>query len=235
MAELDKPLVLNAARNPDANVIEKPDNTDQVTTAGPSDSGPEPQRGVPLSEPEPIPEPSVTTTQNTGERAPIDEVLAEASAQRAVDTGAVSGADDQGGVFYTSHPIQSLNVGGFQFENASLRLEGDQVGEFQELLDKMPLVERSRIRKLDMARVDSIVESRRNATKDFDSSVGRRALEALHATTPTIGIQDIAHAANPQTDHNVPQVPTTPVDPEGETGLDLGSHVAEEGAPNQIG
>lgn len=142
----------------------------------------------------------------TGEKTELERELA-------IQSMAAGGATiPEGEVVYTSHPIQNLHLGPYQFENATLRLNGDQVGKFEELLDKLPLTERNRIAKIDHSAVNRIVEQR--ATQQFDSSVGRAAMEELARNFPKIGMQPVgepvptAHVGASQMDNNI----ETPLD-----------------------
>lgn len=165
-----------------------------------------------------------TQTQQ-GERISTNELNDEMSAQYAVENSGVSGSED-GVTIYSSHPIQNFKLGRFQFTNSVYRASPEDAAELDKLLDspKLAPVDKAVVKKLDLNRVDAIVEARRQASKTFDSSMGREALAKLHQDNPTIGVQDIAHAARPQADHNVPLIPNEPVDPEGETGVDQGPH-----------
>lgn len=126
-------------------------------------------------------------------------VAEELAAQSAANRGGIP--DSQ--VVYTSHPILNLTVGPFRFENGTLKLpdasidmpQDKQVDSFAALLKTLPLIEQHRIRLLDVGKVDQIVRDRQSiATRQFDSSVGREALERLHANTPTTGTEDLVAA-----------------------------------------
>lgn len=169
------------------------------------------------------------TNQQAQNEAPADPIADEITAQRVVNAG-VTGAEE-GETVYSSHPIKRLLIGRFSFEDGVLRLKGDDLAEFEKLLDSLPRGDRASVKKLDMDRVDAIVQQRRAVQGAFDSGVGREALEKLHAESPTLGREDISHAALPQTDNNQPVPPTIPVDPEGKTGLDQGPHIAPEQTP----
>lgn len=159
-----------------------------------------------------------------------DSVGDELAAQRAVDRAGVATADSDETI-YTSSPADNFRLGRFKFENGVLRLKGEDLDDFEKLLNdpRLPRSDRSMIRKIDMSRVDAIVEARRQATTQFDSSLGREALERLHRESPTVGTVPLGFEARPQQDHNVPVQPTPPVEPAGEeTGRDMGAHTAPE-------
>lgn len=137
----------------------------------------------------------------------------EMAAQVAANAGA---AKADGITTYTSHPISNLHLGPYHFENGLLRLESDQVGAFEELLEKLPLTESRHIAKLDLDKVDAIVQQRiSSSTQQFDSSVGRAAIEELNKKNPRIGTEALdaplrpAHAQQSQTDGNVELNPLT--------------------------
>lgn len=163
----------------------------------------------------------------------IEKGLDEGAAQAAVDRAGVAGSEGavEGQTIYSSHPIPNFALGRFKFDNGVLKLDGEDLEEFEKLLNdkRLPAADRALIRKLDIGRVDAIVEARRAVQGGFDSSVGRAALERLHQDMPTVGTQDISHAKLPQMDNNAPVMPTDPVDPEGVTGLDQGPHTAPAG------
>lgn len=50
---------------------------------------------------------------------------------------------------YTSHPTKSLKLGKFQFENSTLTLKGDEVAEFDKLLDSQPAFIKNGVKKID--------------------------------------------------------------------------------------
>lgn len=173
------------------------------------------------------------TQTQTGESTPAADIQAEAAALAAVDRGGVRG-EQEGATIYTSHPIRNFRLGRFQFENATLRLDSKDKEDFEKLLNHpdLPAQDRNVVRTLDIGRVDEIVEQRRRAgiQGSFDSSVGRDALEKLHAESPTIGREDITHELTPQSDQNMPKIPQPVVDSEGKTGLDQGAHVSSDAA-----
>lgn len=158
-----------------------------------------------------------------------DDTLA---ANRAVSSGAASGGSEDGVTMYSSHPIRNYQIGPYHFEDGVLRVEDDKIGEFEKLLASLPESERVNIRKLDMSKVDRIVQ-RRQASKQFDSGLGRDALERLHGAHPTVGTQAIdergnaAHEKIPQGDANQPVIPSPPIDDEGKSGLDQGAHTTD--------
>lgn len=162
------------------------------------------------------------------ERAQDEDVVGEGLAtQAAADAGAVEQVDDD--EIWSSHPMQNFSVGPFHFANSVLRLKSSQFDEFHNLLETMPANDRINIKKISLDRAKDIVNARLpTATKQFDSSVGRAALQQLKSDTPTVGTVPVGFSNQPQRDNNQP-VPVQPiVDPEGETGLDQGPHVPEQ-------
>lgn len=99
---------------------------------------------------------------------------------------------------YTSHPIHRFRAGRFRFENATLKLYTEQdVNEFESSLAGMPLSERNRIKRVDLAAAERIVRERiasqGGATKVTDSSAGERA-----GNVPQVGIGDLLKQAEPE-------------------------------------
>ena len=128
------------------------------------------------------------------------QVLAEDSAAR----HGVGNVEND--TVYSCHPIQNLRVGPFTFEGTVLKLKGAALTAFEKLLKDMPLSEANNIRKIDSERVNAIVDQfKAHASQNFDSSVGRGAMEAMRGQFPLVGTQDVrtAHAAMSQTDQNV--------------------------------
>lgn len=194
---------------PDANSQPKVDNADQTAENRPN--APEGQTQTESG--------AMTSTADAA------EVLA---ATHAIDAAGVSEADE-GEVIYTSHPITSFKLGRFQFENAVLRLTNEKdKSDFKKILEALQPRDRNMVRTISLDRVSEIIAQRQDvlATRQFDSSVGREAMDVLRGAIPTVGREDISHAARPQEDHNVPVVPNAPVDPDGKTGLDQGPHTA---------
>ena len=129
---------------------------------------------------------------------------------------------------YSSHPIQSLQLGPYKFVKGVLKLSGNEARDFESFIETLPAVDRAGIRKVDLGIAEQMAKDHAilgGATKQFDSSVGRDALERLHQLTPTVGRQDISHASLPQMDHNIPVVPTLPIEGLEGTGLDQGAHI----------
>ena len=80
---------------------------------------------------------------------------------------------------WSSHPILRYKLGRFRFEDGLLALrEGKDVEEFEKLLDKLPIAERARIKKIDLSAAEAISRDVREngpkTTKTVDSSVGDR-------------------------------------------------------------
>lgn len=149
---------------------------------------------------------------------------------RAGAPGAGVSEDESGAasINYSCSPIQNLQIGKYQFEQGALVLDSKDAAKFDQLLESMPQSTRSSVRKLDQSEAERIARrhARQGIRGTFDSSLGREAIEQLHRDSPTVGREDIAHEKSPQTDNNVPVVPTKSTDPEGKTGVDQGAHIA---------
>jgi len=135
----------------------------------------------------------------------------------------VPGKLDGATALYTSHPIQNFGIGPFQFEKGILRFTGDEPDGlthdvFENLLDTMPAVDRNAIRKIDQSAAERLIEEHRmtqgGATKQFDSGAERQAIAGVGV--PTVGVEDISHAALPQTDNNNPTGGLVPLIKNGE-------------------
>lgn len=135
-------------------------------------------------------------------------------------------------VVFSCHPVQRLKIGRFQFEDGVLQLEGDDLKEFEDIIGSksFPVFERNRIKKLSTSAVDAIVNRfrRDQATKQFDSGVGRDALQKLHQQTPTVGVKDIAKESQERQEAQAPSAEgteahsqQTPVKPAGGLNLNL--------------
>lgn len=68
---------------------------------------------------------------------------------------------------YSSHPISRYRVGRFQFEQGTLRLKGDDVGEFEEIMRNQPPREQARVKKIDVEAANVVA---RNFAKSQGSS-----------------------------------------------------------------
>lgn len=89
-------------------------------------------------------------------------------------------AAESGEVRWSSHPIQRYTVGRFQFEKGLLTLtEEADIEDFQATYDSLPVYEKARLQKIDVAAAERIVQQYLNgsgsATKGIDSSTGDRA------------------------------------------------------------
>lgn len=111
-------------------------------------------------------------------------------------------------IIYSSHPIQSLQLGPYVFENTLLTLKPDEAEEFDAFLATLPASETSRITRIDPGRVAAIVASQSNATQQFDSSAGREALVKLQAENPVVGTKPLGLKAL------LGAKPATPAEPE---------------------
>lgn len=174
--------------------------------------------GLGKAKPEETTEESKQAAENrANEERSARETLTKSDAQQEVDpiaegvktVLAENAAANAGGVhesdeaIFSSHPIQNFHLGRFVFENTLLRLSGKDVGEFKELLEKLPLYERNNIREISLAAVDSIVAGRSAAAQQgtADSAAGRSALEAMLATTPKVGTKPIEEMGKPAIGH----------------------------------
>lgn len=215
-------LATLAGKGGDANSQPKGDNAEQTKIGAPN-KGNDDESGAAVTARQVA---EAETQTQSGDRTRLDPIIEEAAAQRFADDSQ-AGAPQEGEVLWSSHPMANLKIGPFQFENAVLRLTGDDIAKFEKLVNdpKFPAATRVNLRKLDPGRVEAIVEARKQASRTFDSSLGREALERLHGAMPTIGREDITHRKTPQGDNNQPVLPTPPIDPEGETGVDQGPHI----------
>ena len=107
-----------------------------------------------------------TLTPNPAPEPPTGEVVSEPTA-------------DDGVVRYSSHPILRYKIGRWRFENGLLELrERADVEEFEEILKKLPISERTRIKKLDVsaaeAQVRAVRETSPVASKAIGSETGDR-------------------------------------------------------------
>lgn len=113
-----------------------------------------------------------------------DESLKQ-SASANLGISVAAEADEDAGVVarYTSYPIQKYRVGkDFVFDKGVLTLRSQEAADkFAEVLENLPEIERSRIKKLDLAGAREISKkvqaSQPGATKTTDSSVGDRGLK----------------------------------------------------------
>lgn len=210
-------LNLGNRNSRDENTVTKNDNKEQAERVDAPNTGNERD--------------TVEAAATRVEPAEVDALSEEMAAQAAVSRAGFTGKQ-AGERIYSSYPMNNFALGRFRFENGILRLsKQEDIDEFEKLWKhpRLPASDRNLITEINEDRVASIVESRRQATQNFDSSLGREALNRLHQDNPTIGKEDVAHAARPQQDHNVPVTPIEPFDPEGETGLDQGPHIPPEG------
>lgn len=131
-------------------------------------------------------------------------VTQDTAVQRAVSAG-VSGPADNIVKVYSSHPIQNFAIGRFRFEKSVLTLtKQEDADEFEKLLADIPAPDRLMVKELDLQAAETLVKNReQSATKQFDSSVGRQALEQLKAAAPTVGSVPLEFAAT-QGDNNRP-------------------------------
>lgn len=86
----------------------------------------------------------------------------------------------EGAVRWSSHPIQRFTVGRFQFEKGLLVLtEAEDIADFQEVYDSLPVAERARLQKLDLEAAERLARAHLGidgaVTRGIDSSTGDRA------------------------------------------------------------
>jgi hypothetical protein len=106
---------------------------------------------------------------------------------------------DTKGRTYSSHPIQNFAVGAYQFAKGVLTLlDGDAIEEFESLISKLPAPDRLLIKTIDLGKAEEIAKGFTvgGATKAFDSSVGRAALEKLAAGAQTIGTVELGQGTD---------------------------------------
>jgi hypothetical protein len=95
-------------------------------------------------------------------------------------------------VIYNSQPILNLSVGEYQFVNGVLKLTEAEAVTFDALLDSMPLIERNRIAKIDVAAANALISAIvPQATQNPDSSAGRAALLKLQEQSPKHGTEPV--------------------------------------------
>ena len=80
---------------------------------------------------------------------------------------------------WSSHPIMRFTIGDYQFENGLLVLKTPAEAEdFQAMYDTLPISEKTRMRKLDLAAAEAIarqhIANQGGATQGIDSSTGER-------------------------------------------------------------
>lgn len=89
-------------------------------------------------------------------------------------------------VVYSSHPTPNYRIGKYKFEKSQLKLtDPAEVEIFDKLLSTLPVGERRKIQKLDVAAAEDFLRKRQvtpAATKQTDSSTGERG-----STEPKVG------------------------------------------------
>jgi len=83
-------------------------------------------------------------------------------------------------VSYSSHPIENFSLGSYRFEKGLLTLDSEAAAEFDKLIESLPPMEQTRIKKLDVAAAEQFVRQllenqQAAATQVTDSSTGERA------------------------------------------------------------
>jgi len=95
-------------------------------------------------------------------------------------------------VIWNSQPIRRFSVGPYRFNDGVLKLPREESEAFEKILEGMPLTERMKIAKIDMAEAQKIAkEIIPAATKVNDSSAGRAALQLMQAKVPKFGIESV--------------------------------------------
>lgn len=82
---------------------------------------------------------------------------------------------------YTSHPVQNFRIATYQFEKGVLKFEEgeeESLEGFEKLLESLPLIERQRIKKIDIEAAEALIEKLKaesgGPTQKIDSTVGER-------------------------------------------------------------
>lgn len=106
----------------------------------------------------------------------------------------LGGADDFGQILktFTSHPILSLQIGKFKFDQGVLNITNqDDLEQFESILKKLPPAERNNIKTISLDLANKIaLESGPVINRGFDS--GRNAsAEQLKRNQPTVGTTDM--------------------------------------------
>jgi hypothetical protein len=104
---------------------------------------------------------------------------------------------------FSCHPTQNYSIGAFHFTKGTLEFTGDEeapgtLEDFRSLLLQLPLTERLAIREVSAAAAEQLIADHKvfgGATKSFDSSLGRAALEQLHRNNSLVGTEDVAGQA----------------------------------------
>jgi hypothetical protein len=106
---------------------------------------------------------------------------------------------------YTSHPVSRFGMGRFRFKNGTLKLtDPKDIEEFEKLLESQPDRIRAQVRTISLAAAERLVRAApKMATKDFDSSVGRRETEELKKEAPTVGSTELG--TEPKADDSAEQ------------------------------
>lgn len=95
------------------------------------------------------------------------------------------------GKIYTCLPAQKWRIGKFRFEKGQLHLTKEsEMKEFDNLLEGLPVVDRARIKTVDLDEAQKIAAGMvPRATRGFDGGLNREA-DALAKATPKIGTLD---------------------------------------------
>src|SRR3546814_5070731 len=83
---------------------------------------------------------------------------------------------------FSGHPIMNFSLAGFQFTKGTLQFRaGDEerLAAFEKLYDSLPLMEKNRIKKIDVAAAEKLLAELKakegGPTQKIDSTVGDRA------------------------------------------------------------
>lgn len=143
-------------------------------------------------------------------------------------------------VRFTSHPIENFRVGRFRFTRGQLALSPEDAAEFEKLLESLPTVERTRVRKIDLAAAERISQeflaTQARTTKQIDSSTGERAKPVVG--TGKLGDDSVeAFATQAQMDMNRPvDKPLAGTETNGESNMEAKDEKeAPKGLPAGLG
>ncbi len=109
--------------------------------------------------------------------------MASGGANEAVADGlAVAAAGPESGedgvTIYSSHPIARYSIGRFHFTQSTLRLEGDDLAEFEELVSKASPRDQALIKKIDLEAADKVARNfATSRTRGVDTAGSGRAGE----------------------------------------------------------
>lgn len=100
---------------------------------------------------------------------------------------------------YTCLPLKNWRVGEFQFTDGQLSIRDEQQAEeFEELINhkKFPVIDRNRIKTLDLAAAEELVKNiTPAATNGMDQGISP-ALQQLKTAIPKVGTDNIGNKDN---------------------------------------